>query len=65
MRTLADVKTFLLDMDGTFYLGENLIEGSLEFIEQVKATGRDSVLRGLSDLNAMQKNEEKNEGEEK
>ncbi len=30
-----------------------------------KATGRDSVLRGLSDLNAMQKNEEKNEGEEK
>ena len=28
-------------MDGTFYLGSELIEGSLEFIEKVRATGRD------------------------
>ena len=39
--TLQDVKCFLLDMDGTFYLGGQLIEGSLSFIEKVQATGRD------------------------
>ena len=38
---LNDVKCFLLDMDGTFYLGGRLIEGSLEFIDRVRATGRD------------------------
>ena len=37
---LKDVKTFLLDMDGTFYLGGQLIEGSLDFIKKVEATGR-------------------------
>ena len=41
MMTLQDVKCFLLDMDGTFYLGGNLIEGSLEFIDKVLSTGRD------------------------
>ena len=39
--TLSDVKCFVLDMDGTFYLGGQLIEGSLEFIDRVIATGRD------------------------
>ena len=39
--SLTDVKCFLLDMDGTFYLGDELIEGSLEFIDRVRATGRD------------------------
>ena len=39
--TLSDVKCFLLDMDGTFYLGGQRIEGSLEFIDRVLATGRD------------------------
>ena len=39
--TLQDVKCFLLDMDGTFYLGNELIEGSLEFIDKVLASGRD------------------------
>lgn len=38
---LKDVKCFLLDMDGTFYLGNQLIEGSLEFIRRVQETGRD------------------------
>jgi len=41
MNRLNDVRLFLLDMDGTFYLGSELIEGSLDFIEKVKATGRD------------------------
>lgn len=39
--TLQDVKCFLLDMDGTFYLGNNLIDGSLDFINKLRATGRD------------------------
>lgn len=38
---LSDVKCFLLDMDGTFYLGGKLIDGSLSFIERVLETGRD------------------------
>ena len=38
--TLSDVRCFLLDMDGTFYLGGELIEGSLDFIDRVLATGR-------------------------
>ena len=38
--TLQDVKCFLLDMDGTFYLGDRVIDGSLEFIDRVLATGR-------------------------
>ncbi len=35
------VKLFLLDMDGTFYLGDRVIEGSLSFIDRVRETGRD------------------------
>lgn len=41
MKSLNDVKLFLLDMDGTFYLGNQLIEGSLDFIRRVQETGRD------------------------
>ena len=38
--TLNDVRCFLLDMDGTFYLGNEVIDGSLEFIQRVLDTGR-------------------------
>ena len=37
---LKNVRTFLLDMDGTFYLGDRIIEGSMEFLEAVERTGR-------------------------
>jgi len=37
--TLAGVRCFLLDMDGTFYLGEQLIEGALKFIEVLQEQG--------------------------
>jgi 4-nitrophenyl phosphatase len=30
---LSTVRGFLLDMDGTFYLGDHLLEGALDFIE--------------------------------
>lgn len=32
---------FVLDMDGTFYLGDKLIEGSLGFLDKLKDTGRE------------------------
>ena len=37
---LQGVRCFLLDMDGTFYLGDKLIEGSLEFLAALERTGR-------------------------
>ncbi len=37
---LKGVRCFLLDMDGTFYLGDKLIEGSLEFLAALERTGR-------------------------
>lgn len=33
MRSLNSIKAFLLDMDGTFYLGDHLLPGALEFLE--------------------------------
>ncbi len=37
---LKEIRLFVLDMDGTFYLGEQIIPGSLDFIEAVRRTGR-------------------------
>jgi NagD protein len=37
MKELNEIKCFLLDMDGTFYLGNKLIDGALEFIEKIKS----------------------------
>ena len=31
-KILKDTDLFVLDMDGTFYLGDRLIEGSLDFL---------------------------------
>jgi len=39
--TFRDKKLFVLDMDGTFYLGDKILEGSLDFIEKVKETGKE------------------------
>ncbi len=36
----SNKKYFILDMDGTFYLGDQLLEGSLEFISKVKQSGK-------------------------
>lgn len=40
---LKDKKMFVLDMDGTFYLGDKIIDGSLDFINKVKESGKDFV----------------------
>ncbi|HTP02680.1 MAG TPA: HAD-IIA family hydrolase [Anaerolineales bacterium] len=37
---LGAVRCFLLDMDGTFYLGDRLLEGALRFIDLLRAQGK-------------------------
>ena len=41
MNKLAQIRLFLLDMDGTFYLGDTLLPGALEFIDLLGARGID------------------------
>ena len=38
-KTLAGIKAIFLDLDGTIYLGDNLIDGSLEFLSRLDAAG--------------------------
>ena len=40
LRLLSDIDLFVLDMDGTFYLSEDIIPGSPEFLKAVTDTGR-------------------------
>lgn len=37
---LSAIRCFLLDMDGTFYLGDRIIPGGLEFLDMLEKTGR-------------------------
>lgn len=39
MSTLKDKKLFLLDMDGTIYLDEDLFDGTLDFLDYVRKIG--------------------------
>lgn len=41
MQTLTDIRCFLMDMDGTFYLGDRLLPGALKFVELLKQSERD------------------------
>ena len=41
-KQLEQIRCFLLDMDGTFYLGDRLIDGSLDFLQALRRTGRDA-----------------------
>ncbi len=40
---LKNIKCFMLDMDGTFYLGDRLLDGSLDFLHRLDETGRCSL----------------------
>lgn len=40
---LAAARLFLLDMDGTLYLGDSVIDGAFDFIETIRSTGRDFI----------------------
>jgi len=43
MHPLSHKKLFLLDMDGTIYIGDKLISGALELIALLKNSGRDYI----------------------
>lgn len=43
MKSIADFKCFILDMDGTIYLGNEIIDGAIEFINTIKSSGRDYI----------------------
>ncbi|MCQ2437398.1 MAG: HAD-IIA family hydrolase [Clostridia bacterium] len=48
------IRHFLLDMDGTFYLGNQLLDGSIDFIKKVEESGRDFMfLTNNSSHNAL------------
>ena len=40
-RILDETDLFVLDMDGTFYLDEDILDGALEFLSAVKNAGKD------------------------
>ena len=40
-KRLSEVRCFLLDMDGTFYLGEQLLPGASKFLELLRPQGRE------------------------
>lgn len=40
-KSLQDIKLFVLDMDGTFYLGNKIFDFSLDFLKHVKESGRE------------------------
>ena len=40
MSTLTDCRLFLLDMDGTLYLGDEVFDGAVDFIRTLEQTGR-------------------------
>lgn len=40
MTTIQDIEYFLLDLDGTFYLGNELIDGALRFLHALEQKGK-------------------------
>ena len=36
---LKNIRCFMLDMDGTFYLGDRIIPGGLEFLDALEKNG--------------------------
>lgn len=41
MTQLGHIRCFILDMDGTFYLGDSLLPGALPFMDYLQRSGRD------------------------
>ena len=37
---LEKAELFVLDMDGTFYLGDRILDGALDFLKTVEESGR-------------------------
>lgn len=43
MEKLLNTKLFLLDMDGTLYLGDEVFDGAVDFINTISDTGREYI----------------------
>lgn len=43
MDKLLNTKLFLLDMDGTLYLGDDVFEGAIDYIDTIKRSGREYI----------------------
>ena len=43
LKDLLDARLFLLDMDGTLYLGDDVFPGAVEFIHTLADTGRQYI----------------------
>ena len=39
-KVLSETELFVLDMDGTFYLGDEILDGALDFLDAVKRAGK-------------------------
>ncbi len=62
MSKLKDKKLFLLDMDGTIYLDNELFDGTLDFLEFVKAKGGRYIFLTNNSSKSVDKYIEKLEG---
>ena len=52
---LQETELFVLDMDGTFYLDNEIIDGSLDFLEEVKRLGKRFVFFTNNSSNNVEK----------
>ena len=43
LKDLLDARLFLLDMDGTLYLGDDVFPGAVDFIHTLADTGRQYI----------------------
>ena len=43
MDKLLNTKLFLLDMDGTLYLGDEVFDGAIDYINTIKSSGRQYI----------------------
>ena len=50
LKDLLGARLFLLDMDGTFYLGDRVLEGSMEFLDAVERTSIVASMRPVSEV---------------
>ncbi len=60
--SIKNKKLFLLDMDGTIYLGNRLFDGTLDFLDLIKKTGRRAMFLTNNSSKSLDKYVEKLNG---
>ena len=56
VENLKEIKCFLLDMDGTIYLGDNIINGTHEFLDILKKQEKNIMSTSHTATILMKKN---------